>query len=96
MTRWISFSRPMTGSSLPLRAASVRSRVYSSRAPFLPPSCAGAEALPDTAAVRGASLSFFTTALYSFLGSMPTVRRMRRAMLLPSRSSPISRCSVPM
>ena len=56
----------------------------------------GYDATADTAAVRGASLSFFTTALYSFLGSMPTVRRMRRAMLLPSRSSPISRCSVPM
>ena len=98
MTRAISFSRPMTGSSLPLRAASVRSRVNSARAPpFLPSSRAGAaEPLPAAAAARGASLIFFTTALYSFLGSMPTVRSTRMAILLPSRSRPISRCSVPM
>ncbi len=32
MTRRISSSRPMTGSSLPLRASSVRSRPYFSRA----------------------------------------------------------------
>ena len=90
MTRAISFSRPMTGSSLPLRAASVKSRVNSARAPpFLPSSRAAA-------AARGASLIFFTTALYSFLGSMPTVRSTRMAILLPSRSRPISRCSVPM
>ena len=76
MTRAISFSRPMTGSSFPLRAASVRSRVNSARAPpFLPSSRAGAaEPLPAAAAARGST---------------------RMAMLLPSRSRPISRCSVP-
>ena len=33
MTRWISLSRPMTGSSRPARASSVRSRPYLSRLP---------------------------------------------------------------
>lgn len=33
--------------------------------------------------------------LYIFFGSTPTVRRMRSAMLPPSRRMPISRCSVP-
>ena len=36
MARRISSSRPMTGSSLPLRADSVRSRVYFSSAWYLP------------------------------------------------------------
>ena len=36
ITRRISSSRPMTGSSLPLRASSVRSRPYRSSAWYLP------------------------------------------------------------
>ena len=65
------------GSSLPLRAASVRSRVYSSRGPpFLPPLlCGSGSAAGHGGGAGRLSLSFFTTALYSFLGSMPTVRR---------------------
>ena len=95
MTRCISVSRPITGSSLPLRAASVRSRVYSASVLFfLSASRLGAEVPP--AAARGISLSFFSTALYILLGSTPTVRRIRRPMLPPSRSRPISRWAVPM
>ena len=96
MTRWISFSRPMTGSSLPWRAASVRSRVNSAKVlAFLLSSRWDTGILPFAAA-RGPSLIFCTTELYIFLGSMPTVSSTRMAMLLPSRSRPMSRCSVPM
>ena len=94
ITRRISSSRPITGSRRPARADSVRSRVNSSRAlPFLPLSFAE-ETVPAGAAF-GASLIFWTMLLYIFFGSTPTVRRMRSAMLPPSRRMPISRCSVP-
>ena len=52
----------------------------------------------DTSGISAGKLgrmSFCCTLAYIFRGSTPTVRRMRTAMLLPSRSSPISRCSVP-
>ena len=95
MTLWISLSRPMTGSSLPERAASVRSRVYSASALFfLSASRPGAAVPAETA--RDRSPTRFTTALYILLGSTPTVRRMRRPMLPPSRRMPISRWAVPM
>ena len=94
MTRWISFSRPMTGSSLPARAASVRSRVNSARVLFFLSDSRLAVDAP-LVTVRGVSFSFCTMLLYIFLGSTPMVRRMRSAMLPPSRRMPISRCSVP-
>ena len=50
MTRWISLSRPITGSSLPERAASVRSRVNSASVLFfLSPSRLAAAAPPAAA-----------------------------------------------
>ena len=95
-TRWISLSRPMTGSSLPCRAASVRSRVNSSSVlPVFLFSLLGVPA-PLVTVWGLVSLSFCCTEAYIFRGSTPTVRRMRTAILLPSRSRPISRCSVPM
>ena len=94
--RWISSSRPMTGSSLPARASAVRSRVNSRRFLPLPPSSRAAPAaLASPALPLGCSLSLRIRALYRFRASTPAVRRMRTAMLLPSRRMPASRCSVP-
>ena len=98
ITRWISSSRPITGSSLPARASAVRSLVNSFRVLFLPllsSRAAVLAALASAALPRGVSFSFCIRAVYRCRASTPAVRRMRTAMLLPSRRMPASRCSVP-
>ena len=59
MTRWISWSRPMTGSSLEALASAVRSRVNSLR--VLPPSLCS-PALAALLAARGWDWSFVISA----------------------------------
>ena len=91
MTRSISFSRPMTGSRLPARAASVRLMPSWSRVGVLDGrfvSWAGVVLLDwlSTWMTWWRTLSRLTPRLSSTPAAMPS----------PSRTSPRSRCSVPM
>ena len=92
MTRSISFSRPMTGSSLPARAASVRlipswSTVGVLLARFVSWADGPAEELCDrTRMTSWRTLSRLT----------PSDSRTPAAIPSPSRTRPSSRCSVPM
>ena len=92
MTRSISFSRPMTGSSLPALAASVRlipswSTVGVLLARFVSWAPGPAEELCDRTRMTSClTLSRFT----------PSDSRTPAAIPSPSRTSPSSRCSVPM
>ena len=82
-----------------MRAIAVRSRVNSVKlftaarrpSPSLPITLP-----PSFAAVCGVSFILRTTAPYNRFGSVPEAASSRTAMLPPSRSSPSSRCSVPM
>ena len=85
ITRLISSSRPITGSSLPWRASSVRSRVY-----LLEHALAGGRGLPVL--TGGAHLRQGAARPSSV---MPASRRMAAPGPSPSRKMPKSRCSVP-
>ena len=94
-TRWISFSRPITGSSSPARAAAVRSKpswsIVGVRVDWREPEPAPAPAVcgPLCERIRVVSArtrSRFTPRLSSTPAAMPS----------PSRTSPSSKCSVPM
>ncbi len=92
MTRSISFSRPMTGSSLPARAASVRlipswSTVGVFEARFVSWAVGPVDELWErTRMTSWRTLSRLT----------PSDSRTPAAMPSPSRTSPSRRCSVPM
>ena len=91
MTRSISFSRPMTGSSFPARAASVRlipswSTVGVLLARFASGAGPAAELWERTRMTSWRTLSRFT----------PRDSRTPAAIPSPSRTRPRSRCSVPM
>ena len=91
MTRSISFSRPMTGSSLPARAASVRlipswSTVGVLLARFVSGVGPADELCDRTRMTSWRTLSRLT----------PSDSRTPAAIPSPSRTSPSSRCSVPM
>ena len=91
MTRSISFSRPMTGSSLPSRAASVRlipswSTVGVLLARFVSWAGPADELWDRTRMTSWRTLSRFTPSDSSTPAAMPS----------PSRTRPRSRCSVPM
>ena len=92
-TRWISFSRPMTGSSVLLRAAAVRSKpswsIVGVRLDWRAPAPAPAVCGPLWERMRVVSArtrSRLTPRLSSTPAAMPS----------PSRTRPSSRCSVPM
>ena len=99
MTRSISCSRPMTGSSLPSRAACVRLRPNWSRTSELegasddePP-----VAEPDAAdSLPWKPLSSWMTCWRTRLRSAPSFWRTWAATPSPSRISPSRMCSVPM
>ncbi|MNQ20986.1 hypothetical protein D3C85_340860 [compost metagenome] len=78
MVRRISSSRPMTGSSLPWRARSVRSRVYLDKASRLDSPSAPDTFSPPRTASTAASKAFFCR---------PASRRMRPASPLSSASA---------
>ncbi|KAG1323438.1 hypothetical protein G6F63_012995 [Rhizopus arrhizus] len=78
MVRRISSSRPITGSSLPWRARSVRSKVYLDRASRLDSPSAPETFSPPRTASTAASRAFF---------SRPASRRMRPASPLASASA---------
>ena len=91
MTRSISFSRPITGSSLPARAASVRlipswSTVGVLLVRFVSWAGPAAELWERTRITSWRTLSRFT----------PSDSRTPAAIPSPSRTRPRSRCSVPM
>ena len=91
MTRSISFSRPMTGSSLSARAASVRlipraSTVGVLLARFVSWAGPADDDCDRTRMTSWRTLSRFTPRLSSTPAAMPS----------PSRTRPSSRCSVPM
>ena len=83
-TRRISWSRPITGSSLPERARSVRSMEYLSRADSPPSDSADVTRLPPRAS---------SNTLVSFSGAAPARVRMARAWE-STEARAISRCSV--
>ncbi len=85
MTRRISSSRPMTGSSLPWRARAVRSRVYFSRTWYLPSGSGSVTRCEPRTAAR---------ALRTASSLTPFARRTREASFLPSLSMARKRCSV--
>ena len=104
MTRSISRSRPMTGSSLPSAASLVRLRPYCSRTDPSSP-CWGpgppkpAMRTSAVAACRGASLLLeesSATALRTASPETPIWRSASIARPLPSETMPSSKCSVAM
>jgi len=86
ITRLISSSRPITGSSFPWRANSVRSRPYFSRERYL---------LSALASVTRCPPRSFWRAEYTFSWSIPKRRRMAAASPFSSPVIAINRCSVP-
>ena len=104
MTRSISRSRPMTGSSLPSAASLVRLRPYcssiepsSSRWPVR--SKIGLEPVRSPADAVGRVSTFLamssSTVLRTASPETPIERRVSMARALPSATMPSSRCSVP-
>ena len=107
--RWTSFSRPITGSSLPSRAFCVRlvANCLSVSVP-LPFCCEASEPLkngrpapgrPAPAPASGRFLSWslavsFSMAFLMEADDTPRRMRMSMAMPLPSSTMPISKCSV--
>ncbi|MBA7536292.1 hypothetical protein ES705_28555 [subsurface metagenome] len=87
ITRLISLSRPITGSSLPRRASSVRSRAYFSRERYL---------LSALESVTRCPPRMFCRARYTFSWSMPKRCRMPAASPFCSPAIAINRCSMPM
>ena len=107
--REISFSRPMTGSSLPARASSVRFvpnclsvlSVLPPTCPCAPPPKNGSPApgRPDPAPARGRCLPWsfdvsFSTAVRTLAAETPKRRKMSIATPSPSLTMASSRCSV--
>mmetsp|Transcript_31395 Transcript_31395/g.67770 ORF Transcript_31395/g.67770 Transcript_31395/m.67770 type:complete len:217 (+) Transcript_31395:1634-2284(+) len=92
VTRWISFARPTTGSSLPSCACLVRLVPYSSRVGSLEPPAA-----PTPAPTCSfSSPTILMTWVLILVASAPRFSSTRAATPSPSRSRPRSRCSVPM
>ena len=91
MTRSISFSRPMTGSSLPARAASVRLMPSWSTVGVLLARLVSGVGPADELCDRTRMTSWRTLSRLT-----PSDSRTPAAIPSPSRTRPRSRCSVPM
>ena len=101
MTRSVSSSRPITGSSLPSRASWVRSRPYSLSAESSSPPLGAKppEGRPIAPMATGAGGRLGASSLMALrTASVETPMRVRASMAtpLPSRRMPSSRCSVAM
>ena len=90
MTRSISLSRPITGSSLPSRASWVRSRPN-----WLSAGVSGRSSRSPVEELEGVPPSSFSVSSRTRLRSTPSSSSTLAATPSPSRISPSSRCSVP-
>ena len=90
MTRSISLSRPITGSSLPSRASCVRSRPN-----WLSAGVSGRSSRSEPPELEGAPPSNLSVSSRTRLRSTPSSSSTFAATPSPSRIRPSSRCSVP-